>query len=1483
MKRILLVFAILLIAAMGSTVYAAEDGVSIFKVNPYGGAVLDIDSISWEPASGGYSLFLPANTDPAKMKIWASGSEEVDLDGKSLTWGCSGTALTEGKHTVSCGGKTYDLNVYYSAHIPAVHIKTKSGSLQLIHRDKSYKEEGIIRVYENGEMTLDKDLKSLKGRGNATWDAPKKPYNIKFDKKTDMFSMGAAKKWTLLANYYDETLVRNVYGWEYARDFGLPYSSEYQHVDLYINGNYLGNYVICESVEIGKERINIRDLSDDNEDANPGIDIESLPQKSNLPSVAIPLSGYVPGAAKWIDIPNSPTDISGGYLLEYELDLRFENELCGFVTDYGQPITIKEPEYASKDEVMYIRNYVGDAMNALYSDSGYNSKGKHYSEYIDMGSLVNMYILQELSSNIDAATTSFYAIKPQGDSKLIYAPIWDLDHSFGDSFTRGAIEGSNPTTWWANTLGKEKSFMLAAAYRHEEFRDAVHQRWTEILKKNYIPNEVTKVHSMNEILRASADMNILRWEGGMDMASADRTYSAKINVGESFIARRTKALSKGFAPNAAMLYYDANGGTGFIGNPYIASIGDTIKVISNDRGDRKVEPLLPTRVFAGWNTKPDGSGKTLQPGDSLTLTKKTTTLYAMWKYRGQGGSDPSAAVPMIYGNVDEYSTASPGSILKDSFYLNEDWFTEGSAEGRNDSLALLSMQLAASAIENDPSQNCATALGRLGFGSIDSRSSGVDGSSLGYTYGLRKIGKDVVAAVVVHGYALDRDSVKNAWMQDFTVNGDSAVSGEHYAYQKAAAQFDLTKLESEMKAMGASGKHFKFWVMGQSRGGAIASLLARRMKAEASDSEVFAYTFGSPATVDAELAAGSKDKYIHNYVCDDDLATLVPPWGMARYGVTYDLIETLQDRGISDEDVDRILEELGSSARVHDGSTEAGARGGNTGGQEDAPAALAAHIVSTLEAGIGSRADYSAVKMDTFTSVDGKEVTAEYSYQKAFINIAGALAGSFSGEGLDAAGLTDLIGKSSDCLEPFVRGYLIETGAIEDTAGTGANALYWQSAKELSAFLSESGSTAGLSEGGMTLQEADVYALLKILGPLAMNKDLASEKGYEITDDPISNEKLLDYLSPLLTIAGNADALTISHQNDTLIARLKALAPAPQMDNVAVTIPQPAAGDTLEKTPADLTAAVDALGNTWLSATAHWDTDDETLAGNKDHYLDVSLSVAGHSVPDDLTITINGQKPVSSLDVTTAEGFTVVNGTWTFAAGQPDDCAVAFDAGGHDQAPAAITLHKGTKLKYASLPSLKGDENHLFEGWQDASGTPAAELTVTGDMSLYARWTTIHQDDPVPTGYDGLNVPSADMKAGATMLLTSRGGEVVSWSSSDPKVALVSDGKVTALAKGRTVITATLSGGETQLCDINVTTSPKLSRKVVTVKKGKTKKVTIIGKAPGIDNKYKNTKKAKVTSPASAKTIRIKGLKKGKTTLKIRVGSTWVKLRVKVK
>lgn len=89
-----------------------------------------------------------------------------------------------------------------SANIPAMYIQTDE-SLDYIHADKGNKSSASIRTYENGEMTLDGQLKQIKGRGNSTWNYAKKPYNIKFDEKTSLMGMPKAKKWSMLASYID--------------------------------------------------------------------------------------------------------------------------------------------------------------------------------------------------------------------------------------------------------------------------------------------------------------------------------------------------------------------------------------------------------------------------------------------------------------------------------------------------------------------------------------------------------------------------------------------------------------------------------------------------------------------------------------------------------------------------------------------------------------------------------------------------------------------------------------------------------------------------------------------------------------------------------------------------------------------------------------------------------------------------------------------------------------------------------------------------------------------------------------------------------------------------------------------------------------------------------------------------------------------------------------------------------------------------------
>ncbi|MGN1194966.1 MAG: CotH kinase family protein, partial [Acutalibacteraceae bacterium] len=343
MRKILsIVLALIMIASMLSVSATAAFGtITSFKMNVYGNSEDSIDTVNWYKGSDGvYYMFLPAGTDLGSLTVWYEASDDVYVGDTKLVSGEKTDAFSEaGLYTLTAGIKRYSIYVMCSAELPSMYITTESGSLDYIHASKDNKEAGSIRIVENGEVTVDKELKQIKGRGNATWSAAKKPYNIKFDKKTDLFGMGKAKKWTLLASYYDPSLIRNTVAFGFADGIGLPHTSEVQPVDLYINGNYMGNYLVCESVEVGSERVDINDLDDANEEANPDIDIEECSRGGTGVNGTVPSSTDF-GSMMWVNIPNNPDNITGGYLLELEFPTRYSEEISGFVTNQGQNVVI---------------------------------------------------------------------------------------------------------------------------------------------------------------------------------------------------------------------------------------------------------------------------------------------------------------------------------------------------------------------------------------------------------------------------------------------------------------------------------------------------------------------------------------------------------------------------------------------------------------------------------------------------------------------------------------------------------------------------------------------------------------------------------------------------------------------------------------------------------------------------------------------------------------------------------------------------------------------------------------------------------------------------------------------------------------------------------------------------------------------------------------------------------------------------------------
>ena len=584
-------------------------------------------------------LFLPTQSD-SQLLVHLSGEKSVSVDGKTLTDGDVTDVFSVGEHTLVRSGRTYPLTVLKSANLPCVFLDTESGSLEQIQADKNHKETGSITVVENGRAVIENaELKSVKGRGNSTWNADKKPYNIKFDKKTDVLGMGKAKKWSLLANHFDASLLRNSMALDLAAAFGLPFTPEYRMVDLYANGEYQGNYLIVESVEVGETRVAITDLEAANEDANSETDIEAAERKSE--SV-----GGMEGARKWVDI-TSPNNITGGYLLETEFPNRYPDEVSGFITSAGQRIVLKSPEYASKEEVAYIADFYSEMEQALYAPDGYNAKGKHYSDYFDMDQLVKMYILTEYTFHRDAGMSSCYFYKDTGENILHAGPAWDFDLSMGNYRFNAKLpfDVTNAETWWANSISCQNSeektpTIFTLLYRHEDFRALVAEQWPVLAE--LIDAELNRLPQMTDATAPSAVMNAFRWKlhSAKTPDKKEASYRSDVDILKKFTTARRSILNKGFGADAAMVYYDANGGSGLVYNGTILSVGDSVALRDITH---EVTPIIAPEdlIFAGWGTRADGSGELYQPGESVTVTEKTTVFYAQWKTKHVGPPPPT--------------------------------------------------------------------------------------------------------------------------------------------------------------------------------------------------------------------------------------------------------------------------------------------------------------------------------------------------------------------------------------------------------------------------------------------------------------------------------------------------------------------------------------------------------------------------------------------------------------------------------------------------------------------------------------------------------------------------------------------------------------------------------------------------------------------------------------------------------------------------
>ncbi|MDR2917191.1 MAG: CotH kinase family protein [Tannerella sp.] len=353
--------------------------------------------------------------------------------------------------------------VYLSSSVMHLERKKFTELPVVVIRTENEKEILDKENWIKGKMTIDGIGKfddyngdiSIRGRGNSTWTYSKKPYAIKLDKKGSILGMPKHKRWVLLANYIDRTLIRNHIAFEISRKTELDWTPRGQFVEVMLNDVHLGNYYLCEQIKPDENRVNIKEMK------SSDLDEES---------------------------------ITGGYLLEFDTFYDEINKFRSKVWDF--PVMIKEPdeEVLQPAQFDYIRDYVNTIENLLYEDETF-PENRTYTSMIDEVSFIDWWFVVELTGITEPSFPRSCYFHKDRNGPLKAGPVWDFDF---DSFTK--IEG----------FCAKGSLWYDGLFEDPVFVSKVRERWT--LLKPRFEEIIPTITECAGKLSASEELNTSMWD-----------------------------------------------------------------------------------------------------------------------------------------------------------------------------------------------------------------------------------------------------------------------------------------------------------------------------------------------------------------------------------------------------------------------------------------------------------------------------------------------------------------------------------------------------------------------------------------------------------------------------------------------------------------------------------------------------------------------------------------------------------------------------------------------------------------------------------------------------------------------------------------------------------------------------------------------------------------------------------------------------------
>ncbi len=465
-----------------------ETGIFSITVTDSNGAAMN----TWyDSTSNVYYLFLTNAVTISELELKVEGvkikkASKGTLDEKTNTVTGAFAASGEGITLTAGDGSKYNVMVKQSG-IPSLSITLNGTTLNTINsgsKDTKYSGQSVILTDASGALNLSQTGVEIKGRGNTSWDySDKKPYQLKFSKKQSVLGMAKAKKWVLLANSFDDSMLRNSAAYYLGDALEMTYSPDVQFVELWVDGEYRGLYTIGEKCEIDSNRLNLTD--------------------------------------------------SKGALMEYDNFFYKQEDYWYYDSVLLNTFALKEAVDEDNPQAA-LSNFESKAAafgNYLFNTDSSRITLAKLKQYIDVESFAKWYLVNEYLSNVESYSTSWYWYCDGASDVLHLGPLWDFDTS----------QGIN-TTWNSSTVlfGKTYNRIFRKLMSSPAFAGYVKQVYNQY--RSAFSSLPSVISGLGSEISGAAENNYTKWQwlGGENVKgkSFASTYAGAVSELTSWLSAR---------------------------------------------------------------------------------------------------------------------------------------------------------------------------------------------------------------------------------------------------------------------------------------------------------------------------------------------------------------------------------------------------------------------------------------------------------------------------------------------------------------------------------------------------------------------------------------------------------------------------------------------------------------------------------------------------------------------------------------------------------------------------------------------------------------------------------------------------------------------------------------------------------------------------------------------------------------------------------